>query len=126
MTEAHEKEVETSTSLNALHGRLVELSEEYLHYEIADDHSDFSTFPDYARTCLIEVPGQVARYLRHLANETDDERLSALADDITKYQHERTKQMPLSSRAASCVAASKQINNPAPRPLPATLAAERS
>lgn len=127
MTEAHEKEVETSTSLNALHGRLVELSEEYLHYEIADDYSDFEGFSAYARTCLVEVPGQVARYLYQLANETGDERLATLAKDIKTYQYESAKPMPLSSRVASCVCASKELSSiPSPRPLPTRLAVERS
>ena len=121
------QECETATSLNELHGRLVELSEEYLHYEIADDYSDFEGFSAYTRTCLMEVPGQVARYLYQLAGETGDERLATLAKDIKTYQYESAKPMPLSSRVASCVCASKELNSiPAPRPLPARMAVERS
>lgn len=122
----HGKEVEASTSLNELHGRLVDLSEEYLHYDIADGYSDFEGFSAYARTCLIEIPGQVASYLYLLADEAEDERLRNLADDIKSFQLSRTQKDTLADKAASCIAASKAVNAPTPRPLPARLAEVRS
>lgn len=122
----HEEEIEASTSLNRLHERLVDLSEEYLHYEIADDYADFEGFSAYARTCLVEMPGQVAGYLYRFADEVDDDRLRSLASDIRTYQMARDESRALADKAVSCIGASKAMSSPAPRPLPARTAFERS
>ena len=121
----HGREREAATSLNVLHSRLVDLSEEYLHYEIADDHPDFEGFSAYARTSLVEAPGQVARYLYQLADEAGDDRLSELAADIQTYHLSRIEGASLSERAEACLRASEQMSS-APSPSPARLAIGRS
>ena len=67
---------------NQLADKLVELSEEFSHYEIADDHECPESFRAYAIDTLANDPEAGARYLEEVAFEADEPAARALAIDI--------------------------------------------
>lgn len=67
---------------NQLADKLVELSEEFGHYEIVDDHESPESFRAYAIDALTNDPEAVESYLDEVAFEADEPAARALAIDI--------------------------------------------